>query len=110
MPAVSQIRKTKIIATMGPAVASLEGVTELIVAGMDVARLNFSHGTRDTKRQTIRDLRAAASERGRPIAILQDLAGPKEGLVAVEVDESLGFQLSRNRTVRVRVLTKQAGK
>ena len=71
------IRRTKIIATIGPASQSPEMVRSLIEAGMDVARLNFSHGDHETHRQAINTLRAVSKELGRPIGILQDLQGPR---------------------------------
>ncbi len=71
------IRRTKIIATIGPASQSLEMVRSLIEAGMDVARLNFSHGDHETHRQAISTLRAVSKELGRPVGILQDLQGPR---------------------------------
>lgn len=70
-------RKTKIIATLGPAVASLEGVIELIEAGMNVARLNFSHGTHDDHRQFHQWVRRASEQLDIPVAILQDIQGPR---------------------------------
>jgi pyruvate kinase len=70
-------RKTKIIATLGPAVASYEGIRELVAAGMDVARLNFSHGDHATHRQLAGWVRAAAEEERRSVALLQDIQGPK---------------------------------
>ena len=70
-------RQTKIIATLGPSVASLDGVRSLVQAGMDVARLNFSHGGHDVHRQFYEWVRAAAKEAGRTIAIMQDIQGPK---------------------------------
>lgn len=70
-------RKTKIIATLGPAVASLEDITELIEAGMNVARLNFSHGNHDTHRQYHGWVREASERLGTPVAILQDIQGPR---------------------------------
>ncbi len=71
------MRRTKIIATLGPATREPAVLVELIRAGLDVVRLNFSHGSLESKRRTIRDVRAAAAEAGRQVAILQDLAGPK---------------------------------
>ncbi|NTV03866.1 pyruvate kinase, partial [bacterium] len=71
------MRRTKIVATLGPATRDPAVLLELVRAGLDVVRLNFSHGTLDVKRRAIRDVRAAADEAGRPVAILQDLAGPK---------------------------------
>ncbi len=70
-------RKTKIIATLGPAVASLEDITELIEAGMNVARLNFSHGNHDTHRRYHGWVREASERLGVPVAVLQDIQGPR---------------------------------
>lgn len=70
-------RQTKIIATLGPSVASQEGVSALVEAGMDVARLNFSHGDHDLHRHFYEWVRNAAKESGRTIAIMQDVQGPK---------------------------------
>src|SRR3954470_9643669 len=70
-------RKTKIIATLGPAVASYDRIRELVRAGMDVARLNFSHGDYETHRQLAAWVRAAAEEERRCVALLQDIQGPK---------------------------------
>ena len=80
-------RKTKIVCTIGPATASPERIEELIRAGMDVARLNFSHGDHDTHRQTIRIIRKKAKKIGKVIGILQDLGGPKIRLGELQVPE-----------------------
>jgi pyruvate kinase len=69
------IRRTKLVCTIGPATG--ERILDLVTAGMDVARLNFSHGTPDLLRQWARATRAAAAEAGRSVAVLADLAGPK---------------------------------
>jgi pyruvate kinase len=71
------VRHTKIIATLGPAVASREGVLALVEAGMDVARLNFSHGTHAELTNLYNWVRAASEELGRPVAVMQDIQGPK---------------------------------
>lgn len=71
------MRKTKIVATLGPASNSPEKLRELIKAGVDVFRLNMSHGTLAEHLQTIKNIRAAGKEAGREAAILQDLCGPK---------------------------------
>ncbi len=71
------IRRTKIIATIGPASRSPEIVRSLIEAGMDVARLNFSHGDHATHRKAVTTLRTVSKELGRPVGILQDLQGPR---------------------------------
>jgi len=71
------MRKSKIVATIGPASSSKEVLTRLIKAGMDVARLNFSHGTLDERRKVIRHIREISSRLKKPVAIMADLPGPK---------------------------------
>ena len=71
------MRHTKIIATLGPASASDTIIRELVLAGVDVFRLNFSHGTHDGHAATIEKVRAASQETGWIVALLQDLSGPK---------------------------------
>jgi len=71
------MRRTKIVATIGPACHSSDIIARLLDAGMDVARLNFSHGTHEEHAQRIAILRATAEDRDRPLAIIQDLQGPK---------------------------------
>ena len=70
-------RSTKIVATLGPATSSPERVAALIAAGVDVVRLNFSHGSYDEHREAIARVRSAAAELRAPVALLQDLQGPK---------------------------------
>ncbi|MFR9731697.1 pyruvate kinase [Saccharopolyspora sp. MS10] len=70
-------RRAKIVCTMGPATASSEKVAELVSSGMDVARLNFSHGSHGDHQQVYDLVRAAAKESGRAVGILADLQGPK---------------------------------
>jgi pyruvate kinase len=70
-------RKAKIVATMGPASQDEAVLEKLLLAGMDVARLNFSHGTHESHAARTLSLRAVATRLGRPLAILQDLQGPK---------------------------------
>ena len=69
--------KTRIVATVGPASSSPQVLERMIRAGMNVARLNFSHGEFTTHRQNIENIRAAAKAVGRPVAIMADLSGPK---------------------------------
>ncbi len=69
--------RTKIVCTIGPASKSPQVLKQLIWTGMNVARLNFSHGTQSEHREIIVAIRHIASQLGRPVAILQDLAGPK---------------------------------
>src|SRR5918912_3983376 len=70
-------RRTKIVATIGPASRDRDVLVRMVDAGMDVARLNFSHGTHEEHSETARLVRDAAGRAGRPVAILQDLPGPK---------------------------------
>ena len=69
--------KTRIVATIGPASERLETLKEMILAGLDVARLNFSHGSEDDHRRLIQTIRQASAETGRRVAIMGDLPGPK---------------------------------
>jgi pyruvate kinase len=69
--------RTKIVCTLGPATATAEAIDGLIEAGLDVARINFSHGTHEQHARTIAIVRDLATKRGRPIAILGDLQGPR---------------------------------
>src|ERR1039457_856706 len=71
------MRRTKIVATLGPASREPETILAMIEAGMDVARLNYSHGTLEEHAETVRRVRDAAGRAGHPVAILQDLPGPK---------------------------------
>src|SRR5262245_64541756 len=71
------IRRTKIVCTIGPASDSEEMIAKLITAGMNVARLNFSHGTADYMRELIRKIKRVRKALNKPVAILQDLQGPK---------------------------------
>ena len=70
-------RKTKIVCTIGPASESPEKMEALIRAGMDVARLNFSHGTQEEHLRKIKTIRQIAGRLEKPVSILQDLSGPK---------------------------------
>ena len=78
------MRQTKIIATVGPSTSSDAAINDLIAAGVDVFRLNFSHGTHESHREALTRIRAAAQQQGRCVAVLQDLSGPKirTGLLA----------------------------
>jgi pyruvate kinase len=70
-------RRAKIVCTLGPSTSSPETIRELVRAGMDVARLNFSHGTHAEHERVYRHVRAAADAEGRAVGILADLQGPK---------------------------------
>jgi pyruvate kinase len=92
------MRRTKIVATIGPASREPDTLRRMVEAGMDVARLNYSHGTLDEHAETARRVRDAAGRVGRPVAILQDLPGPKlrigplhDGVVELTPGERLTF-------------------
>src|SRR5699024_8456878 len=81
-------------ATLGPATSSPETLRELVAAGLDVARLNLSHGTHDDHSASLTNLRAAAEAENRPIGVLADLQGPKirlgtfaEGTIEIHDDD-----------------------
>ncbi|HEY2258848.1 MAG TPA: pyruvate kinase, partial [Solirubrobacteraceae bacterium] len=71
------MRRTKIVATIGPASRDPDTLVRMVQAGLDVARLNFSHGDRDLHAENASRVRAASAKTGRQVAILQDLPGPK---------------------------------
>src|SRR5581483_10064451 len=78
------MRRTKIVATIGPASREPETLARMVQAGLDVARLNFSHGTRELHAENAERVRAAADSAGRQVAVLQDLPGPKIRIGALE--------------------------
>ncbi len=88
--------KTKIVCTIGPASSSYEKITALIKNGMSVARLNFSHGSHQDHADLIEKIRKASSELEQPVAILQDLCGPK---IRVGEIPTPGIQLLAGQTV-----------
>ena len=71
------MRRAKIVCTLGPATSSAENLRELVRAGMDVARLNLSHGDHADHEQVYKDVRKASDQTGRAVGILVDLQGPK---------------------------------
>lgn len=108
------LRRTKIVATLGPASDDPKRLREMIKAGLDVARLNFSHGNEDEQRARVRRIREVAAECGRDIGIMGDLQGPKirvrrfcEGSVVLSdgnaffLDASLGEQDGNSNGVGV---------
>src|SRR5215218_5650243 len=78
--------RTKIVATIGPASRAPAVLRQLIGAGVNVFRLNFSHGTHEEHTAVLADIRAASREAGRHVAVLQDLCGPKMRLGPVPGD------------------------
>ena len=96
--------KTKIVCTMGPACASPQVMEKMLLAGMNVARLNFSHGTFDEHARIIRDLRGAAQRTGKRLAIMADLSGPKIrigelGSEPVQLAPGASFELTSEHIV-----------
>src|SRR3954470_4244665 len=92
------MRRTKIVATIGPASRDRDTLVEMVEAGMDVARLNFSHANHEVHAETVELVRDAAGRAGRPVAILQDLPGPKlrigelaDGVVELKVGDMVTF-------------------
>jgi pyruvate kinase len=79
-------RRTKIVATVGPASRDPETLIRMVQAGVDVFRLNFSHGNRELHAENAERIRTAASQVGRPVAILQDLPGPKIRIGSLKED------------------------
>lgn len=94
---LEQFKRTKIIATVGPSSNSYEAILEMIRAGANGIRLNFSHGTNPERIQQIKWIRKASKEYGKPVAIIQDLQGPKirlgdfEGIINVKKGQGLSF-------------------
>jgi pyruvate kinase len=95
---LENFKRTKIIATVGPSTNSYEALLGLIEAGVNGIRLNFSHGTTEERTRQIKWIRKAANACGKPIAIIQDLQGPKirlgdfDGIVNVHKGQGLSFQ------------------
>ncbi|MBU2524097.1 pyruvate kinase [Patescibacteria group bacterium] len=90
------MKKTKIICTIGPACESQETLEKMIHAGMNVTRLNFSHGSYDHMKLLIKNIRAASAKTKVPIAILQDLQGPK---IRIGKMPEAGILLKKNQII-----------
>ncbi|HSX46342.1 MAG TPA: pyruvate kinase [Candidatus Saccharimonadia bacterium] len=94
---LSSFKRTKMIATLGPSTDSYEVVLELVKAGANGLRLNFSHGTHESHGRHIRWARKAADAAGKPVAVIQDLQGPKirlgdfDGIVNVQAGQGYAF-------------------
>lgn len=95
---LSKFKRTKIIATIGPSTNSYEAILKLLRAGANGIRLNFSHGTYEEREEQIKWIRKAAHEYGKPVAIIQDLQGPKvrlgdfDGVITVNAGQSLALK------------------
>ena len=99
---ITQFKRTKIIATAGPATDSYEQICDLIRAGANGIRLNFSHGDYEEHGRRIKWIRRASKELGKPVAVIQDLQGPKirlgdfEGIITVQTGQALMFKYRAN--------------
>ncbi len=100
------MRKAKIVCTIGPASDHLETLDRLIECGMNAARLNFSHGTHDSHAAAIKTVRKAADERRVPVAIIQDLQGPR--IRVGEVADG-GIALTEKQPVRLQTMLARSG-
>jgi pyruvate kinase len=96
------MRFTKIVATLGPATDTYEQILELIKAGVNVTRLNFSHGDHSEHLRRVELVRKAAEEIGQPVAILQDLSGPKIRTGLHENDAPIELKAGQNFTITTR--------
>jgi pyruvate kinase len=95
------MRHTKIIATLGPATSSEAAIAALIAAGVDVVRLNFSHGTHAEHAAHFHRVRAASAAAGRHVAIMQDLSGPKIRTGRLESGESILLSPGERLTIAI---------
>lgn len=100
-PTKKNMRKTKIVCTLGPASSSEEMISRLIQAGMDVARVNMSHGDHAGHAKVIKRLRAASARLGKPLAILLDLQGPK-----IRTGKIMGGRVEIKSGARITLTTK----
>ena len=96
------MRRAKIVATIGPATSSPEQLRALILAGMDVARVNMSHGSHQAHAETIHNARLISAELDRPLAILLDLSGPKIRTGALKDHRHIHLQTGQRFTITTR--------
>lgn len=89
-------KRTKIVCTLGPASESVATIEKMIKAGMNVARLNFSHGTYESHRQSIKNIREASKKINEPVAIMADLQGPK---IRIGVLPEKGVELKAGKMI-----------
>jgi len=104
------VRRTKIIATLGPASDSEAAIRELIAAGVDVFRFNFSHGTREGHAEVVARVRRVAQESTRVVALLQDLSGPKIRTGRLRGGEALPLKAGDALTIAVGDFTGEPGR
>jgi pyruvate kinase len=95
------MRHTKIVATVGPATSAPDTLDAMLAAGVDVFRLNFSHGTHESHREACAAIRDAAKRHGRHVAVLQDLSGPKIRIGPLAGDQPLQLEAGASLTIGV---------
>ena len=93
--------KTKIIATIGPSSSDINILKEMVIAGVDVVRLNFSHGEKEFHKQIIKNVRKISEELNVPVCILQDLQGPK-----IRVGELLNDSIKLQDNEELKIVSK----
>jgi pyruvate kinase len=103
-------RRAKIIATIGPATNSLERIRQLVAAGMDVARINFSHGDHAEHATVIQRLRQVAEETGRALAIVQDLQGPKLRTSTLSQNEPITLEVGDQIVITTKPMPTTTGR
>ena len=95
---VENYKRTKIIATYGPSTSSYEKLLKSIESGVNGIRLNFSHGSHEDHQRAVKLIRKASKESGKPIAVLQDLQGPK-----IRLGDFEGiYQVGKGQSIRLR--------
>lgn len=102
MNALSQFRHTKIVATLGPASCKPETIGDLIAAGVDMFRLNASHGDHEFFAEMVNHIRAASRDQGREVAVLMDLRGPKIRVGALTNDEPVELKVGAELRITTR--------
>lgn len=99
---LSDFKRTKMIATVGPSTNSYEQIVKMLKSGVNGFRLNFSHGTHEEKAQHIDWIRKASAEANKPVAVIQDLAGPKvrlgdfDGMISIEKGQEYCLEYKAN--------------
>src|SRR6478735_3400823 len=101
-PETAPLRRAKIICTLGPSCSTEATIRGLLQVGMDVARLNFSHGKHEDHAACIQMLRQAAAAEGRTVCILQDLQGPKIRTGRLKGGGTVTLQTGGNVTITTR--------
>ncbi|MGA7640347.1 MAG: pyruvate kinase, partial [Candidatus Acidiferrales bacterium] len=95
-------RRAKIVCTLGPASSSYQMIDKLVHAGMDVARLNFSHGTHEDRARMVASLRRASFRYEKPVGILADLQGPKIRTGILEQGKPVRLRFGQRFTITTR--------